>query len=436
MSRPLSRRGIGALVIAALVASLCAATGIRAQAPSFTLADAAVMARTNHPLLVAASGRRQMMTGMARQEAVLPNPTFEWRKENYGSPLPRDEFVSVGMPVDVYGRRLALRTVRGLVAGRASADSATTASDVQYDVARAYWRTALAHALADAAAVERMAVDTIARIETERAQQGQVSNGAALRARLEADRVRLALAEARAELARARGDLARALAIPFDSVPRPTEPLQIDSSAAALPSLDALLVQARAGRSELLSAQSRVDEMSRRQRAERLGTLPAVGMQVGNKRTSGFLTNTVQVGVAVPLFDRNGGNRERARGELLVAEGELRAARSSVDAQVQSAYHAYRVLLDEYAGRGDTTSGGAEGLRTLDARGGTVAAIAGAAYREGAITVLELLDAQRARSDVRGAAYRAAASVQMARVDLLRALGLPVDGTRFQLATQ
>jgi len=430
-SRAATRRGLIGLAVAAM----CISAVAQAQGPAFTLADAATLARRQHPLLTAAGGRRQAMTGAARQESVLPNPIFEWRKENYGSPLPRDEFVSIGMPVDLYGRRVALRSARGFVASRARSDSSTTARDVEYDVARAYWRAALAFALHDAAVAQRLAVDTIARIEMERARQGQVSNGSAMRARLEADRARLAQSGARAEVERARGDLARALAMPFDSVPRPTEALQVDSSAAALPSIDALLTLARTKRSELLAAKARVNETSRRQRAERLGTLPAVGVQVGNKRTSGFLTNTVQVGVAVPFFDRNGGNRERARGEQLIAEGDLRAAQSAVDAQVMSAYRAYRGLIEEYDRTGDAGLG-AEGLSTLAARSADVAGVSGVAYREGAISLFELLDAERVRADVRSAALRAAADVHMARVDLLRALGLPIDGTRFQLTTQ
>ena len=428
---------LAAILLAALPAAVLGAqpAGRGDGRSGFTLADAAALARRQHPLLSAAAGRRLVATGSARQESAFPNPIFEWRKENYGSPLPRDEFLSLGLPVDFYGRRVALRAASGAAARRARSDSSTTARDVEYDVARAYWHAALAYALHDAAVAQRLAVDTIARIEAERARQGQVSNGSAMRARLEADRARLAQSESRAALERARGELARALALPFDSVPRPTQPVTVDSATLALPALETLLVLARGRRSELVAAGARVDETLRRQFAERLGTLPAVGVQVGSKRTSGFKTGTVQVGVAVPFFDRNGGNRERARGELLVAEGELRAIRSSVDAEVMSAFRAYRALIEEYERRSETGDTDAS-LRTLDARGGIVAGIAAAAYREGAIPLFELLDAERVRAEVRSAALRAAAGVQMARADLLRALGLPIDGARFQLTPE
>lgn len=396
---------------------------------AFSLADAAALARRQHPLLSAAGGRRAVASGVARQEAALPNPVFEWRKENYGSPLPRDEFISASLPVDLYGRRFALRAASGFSTTRAVSDSSTTARQVEFDVARAYWRTALALALHDAALQHRQSLDTIARIESDRAQQGAVPAGAALRARLESDRARFTESAARAEMERARGDLARALAAPMDSVPLPTDSLVVDATR-AVPALPALLAQARTHRSELLAARARVDEASRRQLAERLGTLPALGVQVGSKRTSGYQTGTVQVGVAIPLFDRNGGNRERAHGDLLIASGELRAIEANVDADVASALRAYATLLAEYdrvmPGAGEGT-----GLRDINTRGATVAAIAATAYREGAIQLFELLDAERVRADVRVAALQAAAGVHLARIDLLRAVGLPIDGAQF-----
>jgi cobalt-zinc-cadmium efflux system outer membrane protein len=428
--------------VTTLTAAFCAAAAsgsaqVLAPAPpptsalqlTFTLADAAVLARQQHPLLLAASGRRQAVTGAARQDAALPNPTLEWRKENLRSPLAPDEFVTAAFPIDLYGRRMVLQSARALTATRALADSSTTARQVEFDVARAYWRTALAFALRDAATAQRLAVDTIALIESDRARQGAVPEGAALRARLEADRARLTEASARAEVERARGDLSRALALPFDSVPRPTESLRIDS-AVTLPPIGALLPVARSRRSELLAARARVAEAGRRQLAERLGTFPALGVQVGSKRTSGYQTGTVAVGVAIPLFDRNGGNRERAQGDVLIAQGDLRAVEAAIDADVSAAHRAYGTLLAEYDRTADA-GGGTGGLRTLNDRGSRVAAIAATAYREGAIPLFELLDAERVRAEVRVAALRAAVDVHLARLDLLRALGLPIDAATF-----
>lgn len=404
------------LLVLAAVAPRAAHAQAAAPARTFSLADAAAMARRSHPLLSAAGGRRAMAAGTARQDATLPNPTLEWRKENLDSPLQRDEFVTAALPVDVYGRRLALKAASAAVSRRALSDSSTTARQVEFDIARTYWRTALAVALRDAASAQRLAVDTIARIESERARQGAVPEGSALRARLEADRARLAEAAARAELLRAHADLVRALALPVDSVPMPTDRVVPGASA---PGIDAapLIAYAKSHRTDLQSARARVDEADRRQLAERLGTLPALGVQAGTKRTSGYNTGTVAVGVAIPLFDRNSGNRQRAHGDVLVARGELRALERAIEADVTSAVGAYALLAREYAA---TTSADGD----FDTRGRTVADIAVTAWREGAITLFELLDAERLHGDVRTAALRAATDVRLARLELARALGL------------
>jgi len=418
---------------AALVVSALPPSAARAQtsaagpalgiAARFTLADAAALARRQHPMLSAAGGRRRAISGTARQEAALPNPVFEWRRENLGSTLQRDEFMSATLPVDLYGRRVALRSAAGQAMRRAVADSSATARDVEFDVARAYWRTALALALRSAAGAQRGAVDTIARIEEERARQGAVPEGSALRARLEADRARLTELSARAEVERARGDLARALALPLDSVPLPSETVAVDTLS-AVPGMAGLLAFARGHRPELSAARARVDESTTRRLAERLGTLPGVGVQAGSKRTSGVLTGTVQVGVSLPFFDRNGGNRERAEGDVLMAQGVLRATEAQVEAEVLGAARAYLLLVEDFARATGTTAGGP---RDFDARGRTIADIALTAWREGAITLFELLDTERLHADVRAAALRAATDVHLARLDLARALGLAVD---------
>jgi outer membrane protein TolC len=132
----------------------------------------------------------------------------------------------------------------------------------------------------------------------------------------------------------------------------------------------------------------------------------------------------------LPFFDRNSGNRQRAQGELLIAQSELRAAESGVSAEIVSAVRAYRALVESYAGSVGAAVADGNGLHDLERRGDSVATIAAVAYREGAIPLFELLDAERARTDVRASALRAAAELHMARIDLLRALGLPIDGAR------
>lgn len=408
-------------------------------APSqFSLADALAAVRGSHPSLRAAGGRRQAAVGTARQDAAFFNPVVEYRRENIGGPVAPDEFAIVSLGADAYSRRYALRGLVGSVGARAAADSVTAGRAVEFDVARAYWRAALAVALRDAAEEQQRAVDSLAAVQARRAREGAVAEGASLRTQVEADRVRLAAASAQADAERAHADLARALALPFDRVPWPTDGLDLPSAAVAAvrpaafapsgvapnavaaPGVDSLTALALRQRPELVAARARLDETQRRQRAERLGALPGIGAVGGYKRTAGYNTGVAGVFVSVPLFDRNQGARARSEGDQIAAENDLRALEAQVSAEVVGAVRAYQTLVA--AG----PPGGASAARTLDARGRDVAAVTELAYREGAATLLELLDAVRSREAGRAAALRWAADLQLARLDVERATGAAV----------
>ncbi len=68
----------------------------------------------------------------------------------------------------------------------------------------------------------------------------------------------------------------------------------------------------------------------------------------------------------------------------------------------------------------------AAGASGVDARAAEVAQIAEGAYREGAISLMELIEAQRARAESRAAALRWTVDVNLAQLELNRALGAPL----------
>ena len=151
--------------------------------------------------------------------------------------------------------------------------------------------------------------------------------------------------------------------------------------------------------------------------AEWRATLPDVGVELGAKRTGGFNTGVVAVSIGLPTFDRGSGARQRARGEQQVAEAELRSARDRIVAEASGSLRAYREL---FAARPAGTASLAEG-------GAEVARIAEASYREGAITLMELLDAERAHAELKASFARWSADVALARMEVNRALGAPIE---------
>ena len=244
----------------------------RADPPPLTVTGAMSLARAHHPALAAASARREAAGGAARQEAALPNPVVELRQENVRSPIQPDRFLTVSQPLDLTGRRLALRAEAGLVDERAVADSVTVAREVEVAAARAYWRASLALALLDVAAAQRADAERLAGVEADRAREGAVAGLVAMRADVEAERARLGEATARAEWERARAGLASATGLATDALP-PVPPMTLASrSSAPVPTVDAAHAAAIERRSDLAALRAGVD-VARRRRASRMSLI-------------------------------------------------------------------------------------------------------------------------------------------------------------------
>jgi cobalt-zinc-cadmium efflux system outer membrane protein len=383
---------------------------------TLTVSGAIATALANHPALAAAGGRRAAVVGLARQRAASPNPTVEWRSENLASPLEPDVFFTVDQPLDLTGRRLALRAEARAVDSRLAADSTAVARGVAIDAARAFWRAGLARGLLDVAAVQREDAERLASFEARRAREGAVAELTALRTALEADRARVAEAGARAEWSRASAELARSLGVAPATLPS-VRPLRLVAPRlATLPDPERSWVDAIASRPEAIALRAGVDAARRRARAERRSVLSDVSLQAGAKRTAGYATRVIGVAVPLPLFDRNAGARAAAAGELRLAEAELATMERAVRAEVAAATDALRALLDPTVPRADSLAAHAE----------EVARIADAAYAAGGGSLLELLDARRARAEAVAAALRWTAELRLARLELNRALGAPL----------
>jgi cobalt-zinc-cadmium efflux system outer membrane protein len=257
----------------------------------------------------------------------------------------------------------------------------------------------------------------ISGFEEVRLREGSVAEGVVLRARLERERARLALAHAEAEAQRAHAALAQAIGLPTAQLPRvAASPAATVGVPRSLPALASARESALGVRPEMLASRQRVEAARRGVSAAWRGTLPDVGLQLGAMETAGRGAAIVALSFELPLLDRGTATRARARGELALAEAELEATRRRVEAEVATALDVYQRLLDACP----------EETMALAEQGGEVAAVADVAYREGAITLVELLDARRARADARATAATWAAELALARIDLQRALGVPI----------
>lgn len=379
--------------------------------PSIGLADALALARDHGPLHRLAGARAQTSTGRVRESAQWANPSFEWRQENVGSSLDPDIFATAYVPLDFTGRRVALRQSVAAGTSRVQGERARDWLDAEYAVARAWLRAGGAAMALAVSERHAQALHEIAAVDSQRLREGLVSEAVGLRTALESDRARVAVVQARAEANAAQAELSRVLGSSVPGAPLLTLPIL-----PAAPDSTQAVTVALANRPEIRALEAAVRETGRLLAAEQRGVLGEVQLQGGTKKTSGVMTGQFGVAMPLPFFNSNGGARQRARGEQLEARVQLEDTRRAVQGEVVTALQHYREM--------QATQSAA---RTFLTRGEDVGNIARTAYREGHISLTELLDAERAAADAMQAYIRWLHDTWAGRLDLERALGARLD---------
>lgn len=406
-----SRLACLALASLALAPALAGAQSVE----RLTLEEAVVRATTQGPAVQAAAGARAVTVGRARAGAQFNNPLLELRRENEGAPIPYDDFVTLTLPVSFTGRGFAMRDALGAARVRGLADSMAVMRDAAYDAAAAWWEAWVAEESHRVAQQQAARFDELARFDSLRAAEGAVAEAAAMRTTLEAQRAAYAAAQAAARAAQARGDLAARLGLPdATAIALAAPPVAV--SASDIPDEPAAVAAALESRPDVMAATAAAREADRRRVAQRRNTLPDIGLSGGYKGTSGFATAQFGVLITPPLLNANGGAREQATGEWLLAEADRRATELRAANDVRAALVAVRAL-----------DAGTRGFDAdFPARADAIATAAEASYREGAATLTETLEALRALAEGRAVGIRAVADRALARLALRRAIGAPV----------
>ncbi|MCU0634657.1 MAG: TolC family protein [Gemmatimonadaceae bacterium] len=383
-----------------------------APADTLSLGTAIRAALEGTPAARMIDGRAEIGRGRARQDAQWTNPMVDFRRENIGSPLLPDVFTTLYLPFDPTRRRAAFRRAATAGVARAGSDRDAERQQLAWSVAQAFFRALLTQEARETAARRRSALEALAAFDSVRAREGAVAEVIAMRARLEADRARAQEAQAIAEESRERQALARWLGRPAAHLGA-LAPLLPPDALGPLDDVERLVADALRDRAEVRARREALAEATARSRAEARGALPEWQLQGGSKRTSGITTAQLGVLVPLPLFHRNDAARERARGEERVADAELRDTETRVRGEVLAAVAAYDALR---ASRPERSS-------TFAARGAEIAAIVRTAYREGAATLVELLDAERAEAEARLSAIQWMIDLHRARLDVTYARG-------------
>ncbi len=422
------RHSLAAGLTAVLLATPLAG---RAQSSGTTLTLRQVLdsVMATHPSIGAAQAGLRAARGSRLSAGAFANPMLAYQVEN--APLPnrapppmdREVMLTAMLPLEpIYQRGARVREADAM-SRAAQADLSDTQQRVALEAAGAFYRAAIAQVAADVMTDQVRWLDSVVAYNRVRVEEGVTAEADLLRSQIERDRVRAQGALRDVELARARATLQSVLGtagrwsafgrVAVDSLPLPlsltSAPATDSGRSLAMLDLDVerspALAGALARRPALRGARERLLAAGSGLSAARTMILREVGAMFGTKRTEGATSLVFGVSLPLPLFDQNRGALLRAAAERDVAAFDVAIMERQVRADLQAAYASAIILTGRLSilAEGDSTvAGGAVAtsfgvlIRAAEAR-----RLALAAYQEGAMPLLQVLDAAQAAGEAR-----------------------------------
>lgn len=339
---------------------------------------------------------------------TVPNPTASYTRESAGF----TEFLQVEQTLPAFGLRSALQR-----AGVAAVEAAEAERDAALLALRSEAFIAITRLTLESERVresERAISDIQALVEVlaVREREGEGSKYDRLRAEQELHDARLTLAGAAIAAIDARAALQALLPPDLQAVDVTGELPPAPESLA----VETLVQRALTQRSDLRALERAVERYRRESEAARKARGIAPSFLAGLKRAddrderqTGFIAGA---GITVPLFDR--GTRESARwdAEAARASAEHAAAAARVRAEVSGAATILEARRQAF-----------QAFIAAAASGEDIRRIADAAYRDGAISILELLDAYRTAMRTRARLIDLRLDAALAAAALQRVIG-------------
>jgi cobalt-zinc-cadmium efflux system outer membrane protein len=329
----------------------------------------------------------------------------------------------VTLPLEALYQRAPRVRQASAVVQAAKADADATRQQVLRDAARAFYRVARAEARLDAVQGLKEWMDTLSAYNRSRVQEGVTAEADLIRTELERDRATIEIATQQAELARAQAELAYFSGGSRSgarlTVALPDRPLNIDMR--SFPSELAF------ARPELRAANARIEAASAAVTSERRMLFRELGATIGTKQMMGTTSMIAGFSLPIPLFNQNRGEVSRATAERDAARRDLTASTGLVESEYVGAAEAVRILTEQAA----RLASGPDGDFLVRAQRSERIALG--AYREGAVSLLQVLDASRARSEARMAYYDLLFAQHEAVVDLLFASGQDIRASLIRL---
>ena len=371
-----------------LGASLCRGQSI------LTLDQAISQALESRPSARAEFERVSVAQGLRKQAGLLPNPEFQFQNENlrpgqtYGRDV--DTLAMINQPLELLGKRSRRIAVADKGVDRARAEYELARWDIVRRVRLAYWYARGSQEVRDILKVTADNFQKVVDFHSAQLGAGAIAEQDLLRVRLEQERLRISADLAVIDANRARAELLKQMGKTDASEMTLTEPLSLARAIRPI-GLD----QALAQRLEIKAAHAALEESEAGVKLQDAAARPDLNLSYGYKRTqlpdttSGVNTAIVSLRITLPTTDKNQGNRAAAQAEVRRRQEMLAAVENDVRIEYNGAVQEFELRRAEVL----------NAFQPLREHAANIAQIAGAAYAEGGVDLLRLLDAERARLD-------------------------------------
>jgi outer membrane protein, heavy metal efflux system len=367
-------------------------------------------------MIQAARARVRAAQGLRATAGRLGNPIVTYQVDNAGFPaasgvpgIDRETMTMLTLPLEPFYQRGARITQANATVRAATAEAERDEQRTALEATHAFYRAALAHVTVTTNRELVAWLDSVVAYNRARVTEGVTAESDLLRSTLERDRAAadatmadVELVQARAQLASFLGDLSTQWESPIRAgdaplaIPRTsglaTSSTELSSSVERQ-SPTALRADVRAARERLAAAAADIS-------SERRMLFREIGATLGSKQTMGTTSMIAGLSLPIPLFNQNGGEVARATAERDAALFEFTNQERIASAELIGAEEGTRLLTER------ATALSLGGTDSFLSRADRARRIALAAYREGAVPLLQVIDAARTWGDVRLTYYR------------------------------
>lgn len=351
---------------------------------------------------------------------IRPNPGFTFAAESlpFSGPTPFKQLYEVSVSytetIELGGKRQLRERVAELTVSSAEAQFEDALRRGVAEVKRLYYDALLARYNVEIAVENGQTFTQLVQLNLTRFQEGAIPEGELIKVRLERMKFESALKQAELNFRQATLRLLEKLGDMSYSAQNIRGDLEFRTM-----NLDreTLRQSALEGRADLLAAARDVEGSKERLALEHARAKPDISPFAGYKRFGE--DNTVLFGVNVPLKirDRNQAGIARAQTDVKTAETRLQLLRNRALAEVEVAYEAMQTAREQAQTFRNELLQQADESRNITL----------AAYEEGGVDLLPVLEAQRTRAEVRHEYFKTLFAYQASLIDLELAVGKEIQ---------